>query len=567
MAKELLPNLNRRQFVAGSLATGALLALAGCGKKTSDKGAGGSAAGAGNGAKGAVEGGTLKFYINNPASIDPYNAEESEGTQVINSLFDALTFYDYNAEKLKPLACESWETNEDATQFTFHLRKGATFHNGDPVTSKDFKYAWERIVNSKTNPSKPSSVNYHLASVAGYDELSTKGEGELKVETPDDLTLIVHLSAPNADFPFICAHPALSPVPSGGAAQDFNAFFVAPVGNGPFRMEGKWEDGQYIQVRRYDDYYGTKAKLSGIDFIVQKSPDTAFTEFEAGNLDYTDIPSGRFKETLEKYGEAEDDGYLTNPGHQTLTGGELSTYYMVCNVNDPVMSNLEIRKAYSYAVNRQAICDTIFEGTRKPADNVVPPGINGYEAGAWAECVYDKDKANKTLDAAGFPMKGEYRDISFTLSCNSGSNHEQIMQLIQADLKAVGIKSDLEVIEWATYLDKLKNHEYQTGRLGWLADYPIMDNYLFPLFFTGNADNRSGFSDPEVDKGILEARTIADTHDRVTRLREVNRKVAAQLPVIPLFFYRHSMVTSKRVNNLYCGPTKLCDFTSCWISE
>ncbi len=562
MSNEFLPKLNRRQFVAGTLATGALLALAGCGKKESDKGA---SSGGGNAAAGA-EGGTLKFRINDPASIDPFNAQETEGMQVINALFDALTVYDYNAEKLKPSACESWEVNEDATKFTFHLRKGATFHNGDPVTSADFKYAWERLANPNTNPDSPSVVSYHIGGVVGYDEMLAGTGKELGLECPDDLTFIVNLSAPNADFPYVCSHLALSPIPRN-ASGDFQKFFVAPIGNGPFKMEGEWVSGQYIQVRRFDDYYGNKPKISGIDFSVQKSPETAFTEFEAGNLDLTDIPAGRYKETVEKYGEAESDGYVANPGRQTFTGGELSVYYMAVNVKDPVFNNIEVRRAYSYAINRQAICDTIFEGSRTPADNVIPPGINGYKQGQWKDCVYDVEKAKAALDAAGYADRGGSRGLKFTLSCNSGSNHEQIMQLIQADLKAVGVDAEIEVIEWATYLAKLQGGEYQTGRLGWVADYPIMENFLYPLFYTDNGDNRSQYSNPEVDKGILEARSIVDDHERVARLREVNELVAADLPVIPLFFYRHSSVSSKRVNNFYYGPAKLADFVNVTLSE
>ncbi len=572
MAEEKMKTvLGRRTFVAGALATSAIEALSACGRK--DSGVKPAAEGeqaasdqAGAPAQGgATQGGTIKVFITNPASIDPFNLQEDQGTSVGNALFDALTYFDYTDQKLKPLACESWEANDDATQFTFHLREGAKFHNGDPVTAKDFKYAWERICNPKTT-TQPSVIAYHLASVKGYDEMIAGSGTSLDIETPDDLTLVVNLNAPYADFAYVAAHPALAPVPSGGAAEDFDKFFLAPIGNGPFKMEGEWVDSQYIKVVRFDDYYGEKALVDGVDFMIYKDPQTAFTEFEAGTLDLTEIPVGRIGEVSEKYGVS-DDGYTVNPGKQVLNGEETSTYYLATNCKDDVFSNVDVRKGVSYAINRQAICDTIFEGSRVPADGIVPPGIDGYKEGAWESSHYDVEKAKAALDAAGYPDNGGSRGLSFTLQANSGGGHEEIMQLIQSDLKSVGIEADIQTQEWAAYLQSLQAGDYQIGRLGWVADYAIMDNFLFPLFYTDNGDNRSQYSNPEVDKLLTEARQTVDNFERVNKFREADKLISQDMPVIPLMFYRHTKVGSKRLNNLYVGPTKLINFTKAWLSE
>lgn len=228
------PTMGRRTFVKGSLAASALAALAACGKK------GGSDTTA---TSGEATGGTLNYYINNPVSIDPYDAEEDQGMQVCYQLFDALMTYDFEKGELKGLAAESYKANDAADEFTFTLVKGAKFHDGTTVTSKSFKQAWERICNPKTSETTPSNISYHLSMVEGYSEMA-KGEAtELKgVTCPDDDTLVVKLIQPYADFPYVCMHPALSPVPDA-ALKDFDTFFFAPVGNGAFKMDGKWEDG------------------------------------------------------------------------------------------------------------------------------------------------------------------------------------------------------------------------------------------------------------------------------------------------------------------------------------
>ena len=163
------PVMGRRAFVGGTLAASALAFLAACGKKGGD-------------ASGSESGSTLNFYINNPVCIDPYNVQEDQGTQVEYQLFDALTTYDAEKGKIVPLACESFEANDDATEFTFKIKK-AKFHNGDDVTSKSFKLGWERLVNTKSAIATeygPSEVSYHLSMVEGYDDLLAGNATELR---------------------------------------------------------------------------------------------------------------------------------------------------------------------------------------------------------------------------------------------------------------------------------------------------------------------------------------------------------------------------------------------------
>lgn len=564
--------LSRRAFLGGAAVAAAALALTGCaGKEEPAKDAADAPADdkaadkADEPAAGPVSGGTFKFYINNPVSIDPYNVQEDQGMQVCKSLFDALTEYDYATEQLVGKAATSWDSNEDATQFTFHLREGATFHNGDPVTASSFVYAWNRLCSPNTDPTQPSEVSYHLSMVDGYEDVANGvKDAKLNLECPDDYTFVVNLNMSYADFPYVVSHLALSPIPEKGS-EDINTFKLAPIGNGAFKMKegSKWEDGQYIQLVRNDAYWGNKAYIDAIDYVIYKDVDTAFTEFEAGNLDFAQIPSGRINACVQQYGES-DDGYTVNPGQQVLLGSEPSIYYLVCNNEDELLGNIHLRKAISYAINRQAICDTVFEGSRVPADNMVPPGIDGYEEGAWAATTYDVDKAKEELELAKKDLGVDTFQIK--LSLNSDGGHEAIMQLIQADLDVIGVKAELDTAEWAAYLTKLQDLDYQIGRLGWIADYPIMDNFLFPIFYTGNGDNRSGYSNPDVDKALMEARSTLDTADRIKAMQAVNKTIAEDFPVIPLMFYRHVLVASDRVNDLYCNPMKLIDLSTCWLS-
>ncbi|MCI1665123.1 MAG: ABC transporter substrate-binding protein [Atopobiaceae bacterium] len=550
------PMMGRRTFVKGGLAASALVALAGCGKKGGDT----------TTTAATSTGGTLNYYLNNPECIDPFNCQEDQGTQVCFQLFDSLTNYDFNKSELVPLAATSWEANDSADEFTFHLAEGAKFHDGTDVNSKAFKRGWERIVNPKTTTS-PSVISYHLALVEGYEELQAGNATEMTGLTcPDDNTFVVKLTAPYADFPYVCSHPALVPVPE--CSSDFDTFYYAPVGNGPFKMkEGtKWEDGQSIDLQKFDDYYGSdKATIDFVHFNIQKDVETAYREFQAGNIDIAEIPTAQIKDAISQYGESED-GYTITSGKQCLLGDEPSTYYLAINVKDSVMSDVNLRRAISLAINRQAICDTLFEGTREPADNIVPPSIKGYEEGAWSYSKYDKDAATALLDQYYPADASGKRGLSLNLSYNLDGSHKQIMESVISDLNAVGIDVSSTTKEWASILDDYDAGNFQFGRLGWIADYPIMDNFLYPLFYTGNGDNRSQYSNPDVDTAINDARTTVDDSERISKMQAVNKTIADDMPVIPLFYYKHSMVGSSKVKSIYIDPQKKADMSQCELN-
>jgi oligopeptide transport system substrate-binding protein len=141
------------------------------------------------------------------------------------------------------------------------------------------------------------------------------------------------------------------------------------------------------------------------------------------------------------------------------------------------------------------------------------------------------------------------------------------MQLVQADLAKVGIKSKLQGAEWAQYLKQLDEGKFSIGRLGWIADYPIYDNFLYPIFQSKSGDNKSRFVDPTVDTDLAAARKEGDAAKRIAAYQAIDAKIQASNPVVPMMYYAHRHVGSARVNNLYYSPMGLAALDKCWLSD
>lgn len=513
-------------------------------------------------------GGTFRMAMTaDPTSIDPVNSQESEGMEVTQALFDSLVTYDAVTQELIPAVAESWEPNADASVWTFHLGN-SVFHNGRAVTAADFKYAWERICDPDGDPASGivSEISYHLSPIKGYAAMQDGTATELEgVKAIDEKTLEVTLEYPFGDFEYVVGHPSLAPVPKEEVEKDPKAFFEKPIGNGPFMMAEPWAHDQYIKLVKFDQYGGAdKPLIDGIDMTIFQDEETAFLEFRAGNLDYADVPSGQMKAVQAEFGIS-DDGITVTPGKQVLNGPETATYYLVLNNNDEFLKNADLRRALSLAINRQAIADTVYEGVRQPATGIAPEGVAGYQDGQWAYAKYDVEQAKALLEKAGFPGGQGLPEVR--IGFNSGAGHEDVMALVQADFAAIGVKSVLEGVEWAQWLDQMDAGDFMVGRLGWIADYPIIDNFLYPLFQSKSLDNHSFFANPEVDKALLTARSTGDTAARIAAYQALEKQIGEAAPVIPIVKYRHKQVGSDRIRDYHYSAMGLSDWTHVWIAQ
>ncbi len=541
--------LSRRSLVAGSLAAGAMAALAACTP--------GASTGQGSG---AVAEQPLTVGIARPASLDPAAATDLSSLMVVWQLFDALTTYDFETGELLGLAAERFEVSDDAQSVTFYLRD-ATFHDRSPVTAHDFKRAWERLcdpargVQDEDDAQQAASYGYLLSLVKGYDELQAGETSELSGLTcPDDKTLTVALVTPYADFPYVAAHPALGPVPK--AAEDAERFARQPVGNGPYRMTEALKSGAgSLTLACYSDYYGNAPVLDRVRFDIEADAASSFRAFQTGDVDVTVCPINDARDAASSLGRAEDGRTLGADG-RLLCAPDLTTSMLVCNCAAAPLNDTVVRRALSLAVDREYLCKTLYRETRLPADGVVPPTVAGYREAAWPYAQFDADRAAKLLDH-GYPLEAQdERNLTVRLMYNTDGGHSEVMDALADNFASLGVTCELEALEVDEFRRRLASGDFDLARVDWTADAPTLDAVLFPLFFSANREttNASRFYNEQVDEQLAQARAERTAAARRSLYQDVDSAVGEECPVIPLMYHARVYAASDRVEHLTVDP-------------
>ena len=508
---------------------------------------------------GPQAGGSLRYALStDPEYIDPGLVADEQGEVVVDALFDSLVALD-NDMNVVPAAASDWDVNDDATVFTFHLKQGATFHNGDPVTSQDFVRAFNRIADGTRSPA--SFVAYQLAPIKGFADAQQSGTPLSGLATPDDYTLTITLEHPFAEFPKVLADPSLGPVPAA-ADSDPEGFAQKPIGNGPFQMAEPWQHDQYIRVTRFDEYYGTPALLDEVVFQIypdDAAGDRQYADFTNGQIQVAEVPPGKIDGAREEYGVS-TDGY-SGPG--VIDGLTSTLYYYGFNTEHPPFDDPKVRQAFSELIDRDAIANDIMKGTREPADAIVPPSIPGHQDDACRFCRYDPADAKKRLEGIDLPD-------TVHLVYNTGQSHEAIAKKIAGDIEsALGITVETTAKDLQPFVQTLRDGDMDIFRLGWQADYPSPGAYLLPLFSSGTIgqDNLTRFSDPETDAKLLKARGAKNDRTRTSLYQEVEKRVLEQSPIAPILYYRFSRVVAPEVRGFRINPLGNVDLRRVWVES
>jgi len=495
-------------------------------------------------------GGTFRLGIQEPTAIDPWNSQESEGILVTKYLFTGLVQAD-NTGNIHPGVAEKWDTNDDCTEWTFHLKTGTTFHNGETVDAESFKRGWERVAAK----SSASGVSYHLSDIKGFDEMQAGTAKTLSgVDASDPATLKVALSHPNCEFDLRTFHTVFSPVPKVAGDPNKNKAYVdAPIGNGPFMMDGKWQHDKGMTIKRFDDYkVGPKAYLDKVEISITANGNAdEYAGFQNGTFDWARMPTEVLSQARSSY----------LPKHEWITKNTNGMNYLLPMLKQKPLDSADARKAISYAIDRDAIINSVFQGSQTPATSFIPPAFPkpAYQPGVCTACKFDlkkaKDLAKKAGLTPGTPLKMQF---------NVGAGHDAWMAAVKDQLQTnLGLKVDMTSVPF----DDMLTNERQPNTTGlfrsaWGADYLTCENYLTPLLSTdaiqadakgvAAGDNKGRYSNPEFDDLLKQFKAETDKDKRIKLCNKAEKiAIGDDMAEIPLWNRtQHRLINIKKFINI-----------------
>lgn len=463
-----------------------------------------------------------------PTNLDPRVGLDAQSERIDALLFDNLLSRDEHLS-VKPGLAERWEIPDPKT-YVFHLHKGVMFCDGRPLTARDVKWSFDSLLEGKVRSTKAGAYRF-------VDH----------IDAPDDYTVIFHLKEPWAALLWnVAGGGGMGIVPYGSGAD----VSQKPIGSGPFRFVSAEQDKEVI-IERNDNYWGEKARVARVRFMVVPDTTTRALELRKGSADVEiNALSPDMILTLQR-----------EPRLQVLRGPGTVLAYMGFNLRDPILKNARVRQAVAYALNREPYMHYVWRDFARPAASVLPPESWAYDDEV-QRYAYDPAKARQLLDAAGYPETNGVR-FHLTMKTSTEESSRTMAAVFQQQLREVGIALDIRSFEFATFFSDINHGEFQVYSLRWIGgnEDPDIFEYAFDSArIIPNGANRQYYSNPRVDALISKASTELDQNERKRDYAELQQILAEDLPYIDLWYFDNVMVYSKRVHGLELNPSGNYDF-------
>ena len=450
-------------------------------------------------------------------------------------LIECITL-ESGASDLVPGLAESWEVTPDGKTYTFHLRRGVYFHNGEELTADDVVYTFDRMLDPKTQALNTDILNF----VDGaQDRLDGKTDTTKGLKALDKYTVQITLSQPFAPFLSVMASPQASIFNrkfTEKAGDQFGLTAKTTCGTGPFIMK-EYVLNDHVTLVANDKYYRGRPELDRIFVRVVTDPETMRMLFEAGEIDIFDCD----------YAFSQIPYFLENPKwkDRVVSGPRVGIYYMCINQKKEPFGDVRVRKALQMAIDRKMILDTLFYGRGTLAHGVMPKGLIGYNPDL-EPIVYDPIKAKELLAEAGYP---DGVDMTLVQVSTWGQTWAKMNELVQAMVKEAGFRVKISQVDESTYYAVRKTGDSDHYMQVWSADFNDPDNFFYTFFSKSGTVVRSfNNNDPEVFEALDRARTITDQKKRIALYRELEKKIVHdQAAWVPFFNIEHLYVLAPRV--------------------
>ncbi|MBI2830307.1 MAG: peptide ABC transporter substrate-binding protein [Chloroflexi bacterium] len=470
--------------------------------------------------------GTLNLYNIDPVTLDPAVSGDATSHDYIVQIFSGLVRLDDSLSPAPDIA-EKWDISRDGKTYTFHLRKDVKFHDGRPVKADDFKYSFERAADPATGSNTAAT---YLGDIVGVkDMLAGKTREIIGIKALDDFTLQVTIDSPKSYFLSKLTYNTAFVVDRHNA-ETGKDWWRTPNGTGPFKLK-QWDERRLLILDRNELYYGSMAKMQSVVYKILAG--IPMDLYETGEIDVVGVPLAYLERASDPAGPF---------AGQLRTAPELSFSYLGFNATQPPFDDVNIRRAFSHAINKDKIALLTFKNTAQRADGILPPGIPGYNKDLTG-LKFDIDKARQLIATSRYGSVANLPPITLTTSGFGGGISSELQAIIFQWKQDLGIEVKVRQLEPERFVYKLREEVDQMFAFGWIADYPHPQDFLDILFRSGSENNYGGYHNPEVDALLDKAGREANFNASLALYQQVEQKLVDEAAVIPLFFpQNHTLV-------------------------
>lgn len=477
---------------------------------------------------------TVNALQGEPDNIDPNKSSFATESAVISRVFEPLLTFDKDLKPV-PAAASSFDVSADGKIYTFHLRQGAKYSDGQPVKAQDFEYSFKRILDPST-AAEYASFFTDAGIVGSRDFNGGKGSADqVGIKAVDDNTLQIQLESPIGYLPDLVALWVVPPLrqdiiqkAGDGWVQDPSTY----IGNGPFKMT-EWVHQDHITLVPNQNYNGTQPKLQKVTLLMVTDGEADYAAYRNNERDWTLVPDADVQ-------AVRNDSELSQ---QTVEYTELTTWWLTFNLAHTPMDNPNVRKALSMAIDRNALIRDVAGGVGKPATSMIPPGMPGYQPDLGKDIDFNPMQAKQLLAQAGFSDPSTFPQLRFRYATTSANQSRA--EFIQGQLKQnLGIDIVLDSMEAKAFQAAYKAKDFDLAWEGWGADYPDPQDWFTGLFACNASNNKYNYCDQQFDQLAAKGDTSTDQNQRLQAYAQAQQLLVQDLPVAPLY-YRGRMVLVK----------------------
>lgn len=497
---------------------------------------------------------TLRLNLGaEPETIDPGLATGQPDGRVCRVLFEGLTREDPRTLAPLPGQAYRWDISPDGTRYTFHLRPGLTWSDGTPLTARDFRWSWLRVLTPATG-SRNAGLFARIANAERLTRGDLRDPGQVGLLAPDDSTLVVRLEAPTPYFLYLTQLPLALPCPRH-ALERYGDRWTLPanlVCNGAFRL-AYWRQNDRFEFVRNPRYWDAgHVRLDRVVAYTIDDLNTSTNLYKAGVIDWN--PSGNIPSPFVPY--LRDYADFSHGRYQAI-------YFYSVNVTRKPFDDVWVRRALNYALDREAIAHDLLKGSREAWGNFTPSGYPGYRAPP--PITFDPERARRCLAKAGYPGGRGFPAIEITF--NTSEDHRRIAEAVQAMWRReLHIDVRLANQEWGSFLKAVTHLEYDVAGRSWIGDY-LDPNTFLACYVSGDGNNRTGWSDAHYDRLIAAASRENDAARRLEMLSEAESQLLSDGPVIPIYHYATNELVKPYVRGMFPTPLDVHPLTAVWIDR